>query len=626
MSFSHTYGDEKNEYDVSNIPPGLHRDADAVIRKDILVLDVKGEDESTVTITYAVTVFNKEGQRKFNHMNVGYDKFREIEDLDGAIYDASGEKIRSLESEDIKDYSEISGFSIFEDSRVKKAELFYDKFPYTVEFTYKILNYGFVNFPAWIVHRGEEAVEYSHLEVIVPDDYKLRYWCNRDSVKPVITKDMDKITYVWGSKDLPEQSEDVVANDYEDYTTVVILAPSSFEIDDYKGDASTWESLGEWSYELSKGADVLPEKLVEKVHSLISPNDDVHEKIKKLYQFLQSTTRYANVTLGIGGWKPYNAKYVYENGYGDCKALSNYMVALLKEAGIKAYPVLIDAGERRFKLITQFPSEQFNHVIVCVPLPKDTVWLECTDQIGPYNHLGAFTENRNALMFTENGGVLIHTPKTTFEDNTQNSSASVKFNSFGNAEIKCTIKWFGDEQDDVRGNLELASSDDKDQWVDDALNAPNITNMHYTLDALGSHLLNINLSASLISEKYASVTGDRIFFKPSLIHQHTYIPMENPHRLSPVYMSYPYLDADSVLFLIPDGYKVEALPNEINLNPTFGTFVYKTTVSGDSAVVFHRKLIITDYKIPAKEYKEYRKFWMDVVKADRANVVLVKNN
>ena len=621
---SYTYGGSKNEYDVSNIPNGLHINTNAVIRKDILIMDVKSEDESTVTVKYAVTVFNKEGQKKYNHISVNYDKFREIEDLDGAIYDAAGEKIRSLESEDIKDYSQISGYSIYEDSRVKKAELFYDKYPYTVEFTYKILNYGFLDFPDWLVQRGEESVEYSHLEVKVPEDYKLRYWCNRDSVKPVITKDYDKLDYVWEAKNLPEQSEDIVANDYKDYTTVIRLAPSKFELDDYKGDADSWKTLGKWSYGLYKGADILPEQLIKKVHSLVAPQDDEHEKIKKLYRFLQSTTRYVNVTLGIGGWKPFDAKYVYKNGYGDCKALSNYMVALLKEAGIHAYCVLIGAGEGQFKFIKQFPSNEFNHVIVCVPLKKDTVWLECTDQVSPYNQLGAFTENRYALMLTDSGGVLVHTPKTTFRDNTQWSTARVAFNSFGRAKISYTIKWLGDEQNEVRDDLENASADDKEKWASNIINAPNITNIHYSFDALGSHLPRISMSAALTSEKYALIMGNRIFFKPSLIHQHTNIPVDNMHRLSPVYLSFPYLDADSVSFKIPAGYTVEAVPNEVNLETSFGSFNSKTFQSGDSVVIFQRRIEMKNYKIPAKKYSEYRKFWTEIVKADRENVVLVK--
>ncbi|MFX4389041.1 hypothetical protein ABTA48_19565, partial [Acinetobacter baumannii] len=56
------------------------------------------------------------------------------------------------------------------------------------------------------------------------------------------------------------------------------------------------------------------------------------------------------------------------------------MVALLKEAGIKANNVLIKAGEGKTDILSDFPSNQFNHVVVCVPNGKDSIWLECTSQ------------------------------------------------------------------------------------------------------------------------------------------------------------------------------------------------------------------------------------------------------
>jgi hypothetical protein len=79
---------------------------------------------------------------------------------------------------------------------------------------------------------------------------------------------------------------------------------------------------------------------------------------------------------------------VAEKKYGDCKALSNYMVSLLKEAGVKAHYVLATSGdekglERRFSG-TLF----FNHAICCVPNGKDTIWLECTSQTQPAGFMG----------------------------------------------------------------------------------------------------------------------------------------------------------------------------------------------------------------------------------------------
>jgi hypothetical protein len=81
---------------------------------------------------------------------------------------------------------------------------------------------------------------------------------------------------------------------------------------------------------------MLPEETKNKVHELTDKLQDKNEKIKVLYDFLQKNTHYIIMQLGIGGWQPLEASYVSIKKYGDCKALSNFMIALLKEAGITA--------------------------------------------------------------------------------------------------------------------------------------------------------------------------------------------------------------------------------------------------------------------------------------------------
>ena len=132
---------------------------------------------------------------------------------------------------------------------------------------------------------------------------------------------------------------------------------------------------------------------------------DTYKKVAVLYDYLQKNTHYVLVTFGIGGLQPYEASYVARNKYGDCKALSNFMVALLKEAGIKSYPVAIWGGEEEREFVKDFPSHQSNHIICAVPIEKDTVWLECTtSQFLPAGYLSWFTANRFGLLISENGG------------------------------------------------------------------------------------------------------------------------------------------------------------------------------------------------------------------------------
>ena len=67
---------------------------------------------------------------------------------------------------------------------------------------------------------------------------------------------------------------------------------------------------------------------------------------------------------------PFPATFVDEKKYGDCKALSNYMRALLKAVDIPSYYALIRAGENEEPADFDFPHNNFNHAILCVPFKK----------------------------------------------------------------------------------------------------------------------------------------------------------------------------------------------------------------------------------------------------------------
>ena len=348
----------QKEYNINNIPVALLKDADAVTRINSVRFEVKDQKRSRLLIKRAVTIFKKEEQH-YGKLKLWYDKFKEIEDLDGTIYDAHGEKIRSLSGDDIKDYCDYTNYSLYSDTRIRSAELYYDQYPYTIEYIYEYSYKGYLNWPTWYSQISLDPIELSRFEVLLPVEDILRYWCNRDTIKPSITMDGGKKIYIWEFKNLPKQSKDIVGEDIEDVATIVRIAPSIFEYGDYRGNMRTWNEFGKWDYSLLEGRDKLPESAIKEIHSLIKPTDEPREKIKKLYRYMQDRTRYVSVDLGIGGWQPFDATYVHERGYGDCKALSNYMVALLKEVGITGYSVDILPGSHRYPFLQEFPNAHF---------------------------------------------------------------------------------------------------------------------------------------------------------------------------------------------------------------------------------------------------------------------------
>ena len=126
--------------------------------------------------------------------------------------------------------------------------------------------------------------------------------------------------------------------------------------------------------------------------------------------------RYVSIQLGIGGFKPSAAKFVDEKKYGDCKALTNYMKNLLSVVGIASYPALINAGYNKYPADTRFPSDPFNHVILCVPMEKDTVWLECTSNNAKAGFFGLLYRKQKCFIdYREGRGISKNSNKQSTE-------------------------------------------------------------------------------------------------------------------------------------------------------------------------------------------------------------------
>ena len=611
-----------NQYNVANIPQDVVKNASAVVRQHTTSFEIKDERRAVLKIKKAVTIFKRE-ERRYGELELWYDQFTEIEDLDGTLYDVNGEEIRDLKDTDVNDYSAFSDYSLYANTRVKLASLYYDRYPYTVEFTYEIQLNASLNWRRWHAQETLDPVEYARFEVNTPRDYELRYWCNRDSIRPQISE-KGKRTYVWEAQHLPALSKDIVGEDPEDFTTIVLIAPSSFEIAGYKGDMASWKSFGSWYYQLTQGRDKLPESAAKEVHALVQTTDDVGTKVEKLYKYLQSRTRYVSVQLGIGGWQPFDALYVHERGYGDCKALTNYMAALLKEADVTAYPVLIQNGYYRLPMITEFPSNQFNHAILCVPTEKDSIWLECTSQSIPVGLIGSSNENRYALMVTPEGGAVVRTPTSTSTQNLQKRVATVDLLGDGSGKAFIRTLVTGNQQNDVRNELHNASPEERLKWILNELQIPNAKLLEFTIGGLDARQPQISLNISLELPQFASFSSNRMFFQPNLTERMTYVPPDIEKRLSPIRFVYAYYDIDSVIYNIPRSLVPEAIPGEVYFKSLFGSFSEHTIAVGDTALIFTRELEISQLNIPPEEYFEYRKFFSEIVKADRASVVLVR--
>ena len=124
------------KYRIADIPKELKENARSVVRNEEIEFEITSNSSGVQRVTYAITILNKNGVDDANFTQF-YDKFTHISDISAKIYDENGELLRRIPADKIIDHSAISGFSIYEDNRVKFIDPKFRNFPFTVEYTYE---------------------------------------------------------------------------------------------------------------------------------------------------------------------------------------------------------------------------------------------------------------------------------------------------------------------------------------------------------------------------------------------------------------------------------------------------------------------------------------------------------
>lgn len=613
---------EDNKYAVSKIDPALLKGASAIKRYELVRFEIKDPGSAVYYYKTAITILNESAEDHAGWVQ-GYDKFTTIRSIDGSLYDAAGKKVRSLKNAEISDLSGTSEASLAEDSRVKTHNFYCKVFPYTVEYEVEIKQDQLMFIPSWMpVERDDEfAVENSIFEVVCPNDYKIRHKSFHYDKEPVVTTGKQTV-YHWEVKNLPVVKIEYASPEWQRITPTVIVGSTNFEIGGFKGNMSTWNDFGKFVYALKQNRDILPPAVKSKVHELTDNVTDVRSKIEALYKYMQQNTRYISIQLGIGGWQPFDAVSVAEKKYGDCKALTNFMFSLLKEASIKSVYTLVKAGENSRFIHEDFSAQQFNHVILSVPLKKDTMWLECTSQTLPPGYLSGFTSNRYALMVDEDGGHLVKTPAYNFNDNLQVRKVTASIDENGKLSADIDTKYTGIQQDDLFSLINTHSKKEQLEYLKKEIDLPTYDITSFDYKTFQSQVPSIAEKLNVIAENYAQVSGKRMFIEPNLLNKST-LKLKDEERLNDINLTFEFRDLDTVEINIPTGFVPEAMPQSVAFTNKFGQYKISYKLEGNKVVLtrmFERKA----GKFPASDYKELVKMYADMYKADRGRVVLVK--
>lgn len=620
----------QTDFSVSKINPLLLVDANAVVRLDEDYFEILSKSEARLHHHFVVTILNEKGEDEHNQMGVGYDKFTKILDIEGSIYDASGKLVKKLKSSDIKDYGYGAMGDDISDARIKLADFGKKSYsyPYTIEFSYDTRDRNMMFYPKWIPQNTKRnAIEMSRFKIKTPAGFVFRY--KEYNGVPALKKSSDTDglpVYEWVMENKPVLKTESYQLPDNEFFPMVLTAPSDFEIQEYAGNFNRWEDLSKFYFVLNKDRDVLPSATIAEIKNAVKDLKTDREKVLTLYKWMQSRTRYVSIQLGIGGWQTIDATTVANKGYGDCKALTNFMIATLKQAGIPAYAALIRAGEDA-EMNPDFPSSQFNHVIAFVPLPKDTIWLECTSQTTTANFMGTFTGNRQALLVMPEGGKLIGTHYYDSKQNQRNRITTVKMDENGNGHLLVRTEYKGLQQESRERLFHNYSQEEQKKWLLNHLDLPNLELEKFEYVKGKETIPVISENLDLKVRNCATKTGPRLFVKPNLLTRPLDLPSNTTEHTGDFYLpvsEYDISDSDSLSFEMPDGLKPETTLPSFKIESVFGSFVVKTTYDNNK-LSYSRKMIIKGGRFAAADYPKWIEFIKKVRKADRSQVVFIES-
>lgn len=606
-------------YPFDSIPDNLKRRADAVVRSEQCLYTILKPGNAVAKYKKVITLLNDDS-KYYRLLTVFYDKFSKVNYLKGAIYDEKGKMIKALGLVDSYDMSAITGSSFYSDDRMKVLYFPIYKYPYTIEYEYEIAFSSLINYPSWSFQDSPDvSVERSGIQYIVPREMKLRYYGEnlKNEVDSVI--DAELKIYTWQEENMPAIPTQLYFVKTENNLPLLHTAPLDFEYGGFKGSMNSWTSFGEWVYNLKKDRDVLPESELAKVAEIVSKTDNAREKVKLIYEYMQSRTRYVSIQIGIGGFRPAEASAVVQNGFGDCKALVNYTMALLKAAKINSFYTLVLAGEER-EINNRFVDNQFNHVILCVPMQNDSVWLDCTDETLPFNYLGSFTADRYALLVTPEGGKLVRTPMFSKGENIFTRTGSIYLNVLGTSSGKISNNYSGYYYGIASSLFGKESDEEMKRYLTSVLRFPDFNVTSVSFKEYKSEKPTATFTYDLSVNNFATGAGKRFFFTPAVT-KAEYL-QDFPSALKIVESQ---IVADSISYNMPLGYKVDYIPVNVILNNEFGKFRYQLDVNNDK-VIYKRYLEMNKGIVPLEKFNEFRRFINAVAKADREKVILIKGS
>lgn len=601
-------------YSIALIPDSLLENSNQVVRCREYKVNVKNLSQANCVFKEAVTILNDFGRSALSFATT-VSKYESLKSFRAIVYDKEGKPIRKFKKSDLK-YSEISSHLASD-----IAHYFYSfpsyGYPCTVEVEYEKSLQDFVaSYPTFVIfsNRGGESLQRASYEICLPQEMQintLNVGCDlAHSVSSENGVNIQKWE-VYGIK--------AVKADYymPEMKQAMYVTPLKLEYNGKILGMSSWTEFGSWLNSLFEGRDVLSDELKNKVHELVNGISDDRTKVKRLYEYMTTNCRYVSIQIGIGGIQPMSAEDVYRTKFGDCKGLSFFLGAMLKEIGIKSNLVFISTENKRLNK-DKISLVTTNHAILRVQLADEVLWLECTNPELPFGFIHNDIVGHDAIVIDGENTHIATLPQYPDSVNRSNQSVLIEINETGEAQFEMNFINEVGEYDYVDA-LATIDDDKRKSYLLKQISIPNIVINDIKVSKIEEQQPKIEMRVKASAYRYGNKTGAR-YFVPLNPFRKQFSKLDKT-RLYDIDVKYGYVQNDTIKIKLPQNITAEVLPKKNIKEYDFGR-IYSNVMMNGNVITIEQSVWLNSGVYSKREVEYFNEFFSTINNSYLSKIIL----
>lgn len=225
--------------------------------------------------------------------------------------------------------------------------------------------------------------------------------------------------------------------------------------------SESWREISEWYWDLcvphlERTNAAMTNKVAE-----IGGGISGDALMRALFKFVSQDVRYMGLTMEdtSPGYAPHDVNVTFDNRYGVCRDKAGLLVAMLRIAGFKAYPVLINVGA---KMDSDVPQPYFNHAVVAVEKPGGGYALMDPTNENTRDIFPSYLSDKSYLVCRPGGERLMTTDVLPSAVNSVCVESSGKVSADGSMVLENSIAFGGVNDTIYRGALARRTPDERE--------------------------------------------------------------------------------------------------------------------------------------------------------------------